>query len=144
MDKSTHDELTKEIEKFVSGLNKKYNVGTGVLAIDCGHNGDICLGMMFGRVSRLNERLCDRLLETCESTIKGAKIEYKVGEKSEDIQLPDPTDRKAVARFVLEHDLLNDKGEVDKEKTDALFNKLIEQKKKEYIDDFLKSRKSED
>lgn len=146
MKESKQDKLNNELAEFFTHLHEEYGTGCGLLALDLGKSGEMVLGMMFGRKSQLNNYMLDRLSETCESTIKGARVEYGVKEDDDDeeIELPDPSDRKAVAEFVLKHDLLNEEGKVDKKKTDALFDKLIEQKKKEYIERVIKNLKEED
>ena len=142
MKESKQDELNEKIADFFQNISREYGTGCGMLALDLSRDGSVVLGMMFGKKSQLSNRIIDRLDETCQGVIKGARIEYEIAD--EDIVLPDPTDRKAMAEFILKHDLLGDDGQVDRKKADALFDKLIEQKKKQYIDDFLKARKDED
>ena len=141
MEHSKQDKLNKELSDFITHIHDEYGTGCGILCLDLGNGGDTILGMMFGKKSQLNNCMLARLKETCEGTIRGARIEYDVAENDddEDIELPDPDDRKAVAAFVLKHDLLNDKGEIDKKKADELFDRVIEQKKKSYIKDVLGS-----
>ena len=133
MKESKQERLNKELGDFFQHIHEEYGTGVGVLALDYGNNGDVCLGMMFGKKSQVNERVMKRLQETCESTINGARAEYFSDEVDID-DLPDPHDRKAMAEFVLKHDLLNEDGEIDKKKVDALMEKL----KKEYISRMLK------
>ena len=134
MDKSKHDQLTQEVSNFAEKLHKKYHCGLGIMAIDMGNNGDVVLGTMFGKKSMLNDRVCDRLLETCESTIKGAKIEFAEEAETSDIELPDPENKKEVMKFLVEHDLFNDEGEISKEKVDRLFAKIAKRKMSEYAE----------
>ena len=132
MDKSKHDQLTQEVSNFAEKLHKKYHCGLGIMAIDMGNNGDVVLGTMFGKKSMLNDRVCDRLLETCESTIKGAKIEF--AEEANDIELPDPENKKEVMKFLIDNDLFDEDGEISKEKVDKLFNKIERSKGRSFFD----------
>lgn len=146
MKESKHDKLNQELSEFFAHIHKEYGTGCGILALDLGKGGEMVLGMMFGSKSQLNGYMLQRLQETCEGTIKGARAEYDIDDddKEEEIELPDPDDPKAVAKFIFDNDLLNDKGEVDKKKVDALFNNLIEQKKKSYINRIVKGLKGDD
>lgn len=134
MNRSKHDQLTQEISDFTERLHKKYHCGLGIMAIDMGNNGGVVLGMMFGKKSMLNDRVCDRLLETCESTIKGAKIELAEEADTDEIELPDPDNKKEVMQFLVDNDLFGEDGEVSKEKVDRLFAKIAERKMSEYAE----------
>ena len=127
MKESKQDKLQKELGEFMEHLSNKYDCGLGLLALDISRDGSTVLGMVFGKKSMATDKIFDRLGEASQSAIKGAKIELRGETDDELIVLPDTKDRKAVMKFAVKYDLFNDDGEIDKEKLDALFDKILEQ-----------------
>lgn len=143
-----HEKLHKELTDFFEHIHNEYGTGCGILALDYGTDGEVVLGMLFGKRKILNEGVIDRLEETCKSVSNGAKLELNVDcancktrkdERDcddEEIKLPDPDNKKEVMKFLVDNDLFDDKGEVSKEKVDKLFEKIAKGKLKEFKKEF--------
>lgn len=127
MKESKQDKLQKELSEFFEHLSKEYDCGLGVVALDISRDGSTVLGMVFGKKSLATEKIFRRLDESCKNTIRGAQLELKDELDDDLIVLPDTSDRAAVLKFAAKHDLFDKNGNLDRKKTDALFEKIIEQ-----------------
>lgn len=148
MKESKQEKLQKELAEFFTKKHEEYKTGVGFLALDLGNDGEVILGMLFGAKNNLNDSILNRIKECCDRTINGAKIEYLEGKKQQKIRLedlPDPDDKKATLKWLVENDMLDEDGEINHKKLDKVLDGIIEDAvervKKGYIDDCLKGLK---